>query len=145
MKNISKVLVIGMLVLAVMPRASRAAEEVATDLKPVDKGAKIEARIAEKKAMMACRSGVMEKKVATARQSSDALEQKLKDARTARQTALDAAKLLTDKTARRAAIKAAQETFMTARKGSMEEMRLAHKTTQDQFKLDMKACLPVKK
>lgn len=97
---------------------------------------------ADKAAIRACRKATRDKRdqaLKTARENYAAAR---KAARAAHQTALLAARQLTDKQARRDAIRKANQDFRDAIKKAREDWLNARRAANEQFRTDYKACKP---
>lgn len=91
---------------------------------------------------MACIKTAVGKREDSLIAGHDAYALSVKNAYTTRKTALMAAWDLTDKTARRTAVKAADQAFKTSVKTARSTWNTARRTAWKTFDTDKKACLP---
>lgn len=91
---------------------------------------------------MACIKTAIGKREDALVAGSDAYALSVKNAYTTRKTALMSAWDLTDKTARRTAVKAADQAFKTSVKTARSTWNTARRTAWKTFDTDKKACLP---
>ncbi len=91
---------------------------------------------------MACIKTAVGKREDSLVAGHDAYALAIKNAYTARKTALMSAWDLTDKTARRSAVKSADQAFRTSAKSARSTWNTARKASWKTFETDRKACLP---
>lgn len=89
---------------------------------------------------VACVSTALDKRDGAIGTAFDAQTSSVKAALTARTSALKAAYALTDKTARRTAIRAAWQAWSTAVRTAKSTQKTARNTAWTTFRTDMKAC-----
>ena len=91
---------------------------------------------------MACIKTAVGKREDSLVAGHDAYALAIKNAYTARKTALMSTWDLTDKTARRSAVKSADQAFRTSAKSARSTWNTARKASWKTFETDRKACLP---
>lgn len=87
-----------------------------------------------------CTFTALDKKDMAEVSAHEAFHTGMKTALSARKVSVTAALALTDATAKKTALKKAQEDFKIATKALNETMRKAHRATQSTFKTERKAC-----
>lgn len=79
-------------------------------------------------------------KAAAYKTAKDAYKKTLSDLITTKNEAVKAAKALTDKVAKKAAIKTANKTWQDGKKKARQDLNAARKAARDQYKVERQAC-----